>query len=164
MTHQSHDSSLASGSDPRLAPEASYPSERTAESAEPSVTLSTPVPAPRHLIPGERSRQGVPGSSFTALTRQVQELGLMRRRYGYYWAKLIGTVLVLAAWVLGFVWIGDSWWQLAMAAALAILMTQAAFLGHDAAHRQIFRSGRWNDWVSLIVANRLITVEGVEAG
>ena len=61
----------------------------------------------------------------------------MRRRYGYYWAKLIGTVLVLAAWVLGFVWIGDSWWQLAMAAALAILMTQAAFLGHDAAHRQI---------------------------
>jgi fatty acid desaturase len=158
MTHQSHDSSLASGSDPRLAPEASYPSERTAESAEPSVTLSTPVPAPRHLIPGERSRQGVPGSSFTALTRQVQELGLMRRRYGYYWAKLIGTVLVLAAWVLGFVWIGDSWWQLAMAAALAILMTQAAFLGHDAAHRQIFRSGRWNDWVSLIVANLLVGI------
>jgi hypothetical protein len=26
-------------------------------------------------------------------------MGLMRRRYGYYWAKLIGAVLILAAWV-----------------------------------------------------------------
>ena len=80
----------------------------------------------------------------------------MRRRYGYYWAKLIGAVLILAAWVVGFIWIGDSWWQLANAGILAVLMTQISFLGHDAAHRQIFRSGRWNDWVSLIIANLLI--------
>ena len=98
------------------------------------------------------------GSSFTALTRQVHELGLMRRRYGYYWTKLIGAVLVLAAWVVGFVWIGDSWWQLAWAAVLAVLATQIAFLGHDAAHRQIFRSGRWNDWASLVVANLLVGI------
>jgi fatty acid desaturase len=94
------------------------------------------------------------GSSFTALTRSIHEMGLMRRRYGYYWAKLIGAVLILAAWVVGFIWIGDSWWQLANAGVLAVLMTQISFLGHDAAHRQIFKSGRWNDWVSLIIANR----------
>ena len=82
------------------------------------------------------------GSSFTALTRRIHELGLMRRRYGYYWAKLIGAVVVLAAWVVAFVWIGNSWWQLISAAVLGVLMTQIAFLGHDAAHRQIFRSGR----------------------
>jgi hypothetical protein len=35
-------------------------------------------------------------------------------------------------------------------------MTQISFLGHDAAHRQIFKSGRWNDWVSLIIANLLV--------
>ena len=35
-------------------------------------------------------------------------------------------------------------------------MTQVAFLGHDAAHRQMFKSGRWNDWVSLIVANLFV--------
>src|SRR5215211_8468682 len=98
------------------------------------------------------------GSSFTALTRQVHELGLMRRRYSYYWAKLIGAVLVLAAWVAGFVWIGDSWWQLASAGLLAVIMTQTAFLGHDAAHRQMFKSGRWNDWISLIVANLLVGI------
>jgi fatty acid desaturase len=98
------------------------------------------------------------GSSFTALTRSIHELGLMRRRYGYYWAKLIGAAVVLAAWVVAFVWIGDSWWQLVSACVLAILMTQIAFLGHDAAHRQIFRSGRWNDWISLILANLFVGI------
>jgi fatty acid desaturase len=85
-------------------------------------------------------------------------MGLMRRRYGYYWAKLIGAVLILAAWVVGFIWIGDSWWQLVNAGVLAVLMTQISFLGHDAAHRQIFKSGRWNDWVSLIIANLLVGI------
>ena len=82
----------------------------------------------------------------------------MRRRYGYYWAKLSGAVVLLAAWVMAFIWIGDSWWQLASGAVLAVLMTQIAFLGHDAAHRQMFRSGRWNDWVSLIVANLFVGI------
>jgi len=95
-------------------------------------------------------------SSFTALARSIQEMGLMRRRYGYYWARLIGAVLILAAWVVVFILIGDSWWQLANAGILAVLMTQISFLGHDAAHRQIFKSGRWNDWVSLIIANLLV--------
>ena len=101
---------------------------------------------------------GQPGSSFTALTRQVHELGLMRRRYGYYWTKLVGAVVVLGLWLAAFVWIGDSWWQLAMAVALAVIMTQTAFLGHDAAHRQMFKSGKWNDWVSLILANLFVGI------
>jgi len=88
----------------------------------------------------------------------VQELGLMRRRYGYYWARLVGVVLVIAAWVAVFIWIGNSWWQLVLAAVLSVIMTQTAFLGHDAAHRQIFKSGKWNDWVSLIIANLLVGI------
>ena len=31
-------------------------------------------------------------------------------------------------------------------------MTQFGFLGHDAAHRQIFRSAAWNDWTSRVLA------------
>jgi hypothetical protein len=34
--------------------------------------------------------------------------------------------------VVGFILIGDSWWQLVNAGVLAVLMTQIAFLGHDA--------------------------------
>jgi fatty acid desaturase len=82
----------------------------------------------------------------------------MRRRYGYYWAKLVGAVTLLTAWILGFVWLGDTWWQLGSAAVLSVLLTQTAFLGHDAAHRQIFRSGKWNDWVSLIIANLMVGI------
>ncbi len=83
---------------------------------------------------------------------------MMRRRYGYYWTKMIGAVVVVATWATVFVLIGDSWWQLISAGVLAVIMTQIAFLGHDAAHRQIFTSGRWNDWVSLVIANLLVGI------
>ncbi|MGP3535631.1 fatty acid desaturase family protein [Microbacterium sp. RD1] len=102
-------------------------------------------------------RAGSRGASeFTALAQMIRDRGLLRRRYGYYWSKLIGLPLVLAAALLAFVWIGDTWWQLFTAAFLAVLFTQIAFLGHDAAHRQIFISGKWNDWVSLVLGNLLI--------
>jgi fatty acid desaturase len=116
--------------------------------------LSSLLAASSRAVPASERE----GSSFTALTRTIHELGLMRRRYGYYWTKLVGAVLILVAWVAAFVWIGDSWWQLVSAGVLAVLMTQIAFLGHDAAHRQIFKSGRWNDWISLVVANLLVGI------
>jgi fatty acid desaturase len=102
---------------------------------------------------GPRVRQV---SEFAELSRRVQEAGLMRRRYGYYWTKFSGMVLGGLALAGVFVWIGDSWWQLLTAAVVAIFMTQLAFLGHDAAHRQIFVSGRWNEWASLVVANLMV--------
>ena len=40
---------------------------------------------------------------FIALTRSIPEMGLMRRSYGYYSAKLIGALLILAAWVVVFI-------------------------------------------------------------
>ncbi|MCC2032920.1 fatty acid desaturase family protein [Microbacterium allomyrinae] len=95
-------------------------------------------------------------NDFTELSRTVVASGLMRRRYGYYWTKLIGGALVLAAALAGFVLIGDTWWQLFTAAALAIVFTQIAMLGHDAAHRQIFVSGRWNDWTSIVLGDLLV--------
>lgn len=95
-------------------------------------------------------------STFTELAQTVRERGLLRRRYGYYWSKLVGAPVVLIACILVFVWIGDTWWQLFTAAVLAIVFTQIAFLGHDAAHRQIFVSGRWNDWISLILGDLLV--------
>ena len=92
-------------------------------------------------------------SEFTALTRTVQEAGLMRRRYVHYWTRFAVLTLLLAGTVVAFVAIGESWWQLGIAALLAVLLGQVMFLGHDAAHRQIFASGRWNDWASLVLAN-----------
>jgi len=92
-------------------------------------------------------------SDFTALARTVQEAGLMRRRHGYYWTRFVVLTVLLLGIGAAIVLIGDSWWQLAVAAGLAVVLGQVMFLGHDAAHRQIFASGRWNDWSSLVIAN-----------
>jgi len=92
-------------------------------------------------------------NDFTELSRSVQETGLLERRYGYYWTRFGVLTALLAGTVAAMIAIGESWWQLAVAAVLAVLLGQVMFLGHDAAHRQIFKSGKWNDWASLVVAN-----------
>ena len=83
----------------------------------------------------------------------------MRRRYGYYWAKLIGAVAAPGRLGGG---LHLDRRQLVAARQRrrprGVVMTQIAFLGHDAAHRQMFKSGRWNDWVSLIIANLLVGI------
>src|SRR5690606_23736323 len=50
------------------------------------------------------------------------------------------------AWV-AFAFLGDSWWQLGIAAVLAVVFAQLAFIGHDAGHKQIFRTRKPNDVV-----------------
>jgi len=102
-----------------------------------------------------------PTSAFTALTRDVRAGGHLERRYTFYGFRLAGAALALAGLVTAVVLVGDSWWQLLVAAVAAVVFTQCAFLGHDAAHRQIFVSGRANDWTSLLLANLAV---GLSAG
>ncbi|GHS87115.1 fatty acid desaturase [Actinomycetota bacterium] len=112
-----------------------------------------PGTAPSLTDPSGGSPRTRQVSEFTALTRTVQDAGLMRRRYGYYWTRFVVLTGLLAALTAAVVLVGDSWWQLTLAAGLAVVLGQVMFLGHDAAHRQIFASGRWNDWASLVIAN-----------
>ncbi|TWP53635.1 acyl-CoA desaturase [Lentzea tibetensis] len=79
------------------------------------------------------------------LSRLVRRAGLLDRRYGYYAMKISLTLLALVAGCAGFVVLGDSWWQLVSAVFFAGMFAQIAFLGHDAGHGQIFRTGRAND-------------------
>ena len=82
------------------------------------------------------------GSEYAQLSRQIKEAGLLERRGGYYAWKIAATAVALAAGWTVFVMVGNSWWQLAVAAFLAVVFTQIGFLGHDAGHRQIFGSRR----------------------
>lgn len=91
-------------------------------------------------------------SLYTELAAQVRETGLLGRRYAYYWNRIGLVVAAFAAIWLGFFLLGNSWFQLLLAGALGVLLTQFGFLGHDAAHRQIFRSAAWNDWTSRVLA------------
>ncbi|MEV0129169.1 acyl-CoA desaturase [Dactylosporangium sp. NPDC050688] len=96
------------------------------------------------------------GSQYAQLSRRVKQAGLLERRPGYYGVRIgvVGFAFV-ATWAV-FVLVGPSWWQLCTAVVLAVLFTQAGFLGHDAGHRQIFRSRRANDVTGLLHANLLI--------
>ena len=95
-------------------------------------------------------------SDYAELSREVKQARLLERRPGYYAAKIGLTALLVAAGWTAFLQAGDSWYQLATAAYLAIVFTQAGFLGHDAGHRQIFRTRRANDIVGLIAGNLVI--------
>jgi len=95
-------------------------------------------------------------SDYTELSRLVRAAGLMRRRYLYYWTRITGNVVALAAVAVAVVLLGDSWFQLVLAAVLAAVLTQFGFLGHDAAHRQIFASHRWNDWTGRLVSGLVV--------
>ena len=93
------------------------------------------------------------GSDYAELSRQIRRAGLLDRRPWYYaWKITITTVLFAAGWA-AFVAVGDSWWQLAVAAFLAVMFTQIGFLGHDAGHRQILRSRRANYIVGILHGN-----------
>jgi fatty acid desaturase len=93
------------------------------------------------------------GSDFAHLSRLIKAAGLMDRRRGYYVGKILLIVVLAAAGAAMFVLLGDSWWQLAVAAYFAALFTQIGFLGHDAGHRQIFASRRTNDLLGWACAN-----------
>jgi hypothetical protein len=77
---------------------------------------------------------------------------------GYYTAKLILNLVLLAAGGAAIAAPEDSWWQLLTAAYLAVVFTQLALVGHDAGHRQIFRSRRANNLVGLVQANLLVGI------
>src|SRR5699024_4584899 len=85
-----------------------------------------------------------------------KDAGLMQRRVGRYITRMIFLGLALAgAFTLLFT-LGDTYWQLAVAALFGVLFTQAGFLTHDAAHQQIFSSGKRNAWFSRICGNLIV--------
>ncbi|MFC0112061.1 fatty acid desaturase family protein [Kibdelosporangium aridum] len=101
-------------------------------------------------IPAIQSSKPRRGNDFTELSRWVRRAGLLRRRYGYYAARIAINVLVFAGGAVLFVLLGDSWWQLLTVVLFAVVFTQFAFIGHDAGHRQIFGSRRGNDLVGYL--------------
>ncbi|MGW2253825.1 fatty acid desaturase family protein [Kitasatospora sp. NPDC001660] len=96
------------------------------------------------------------GSDFAQLSRRIAAEGLLDRRHGYYAAR---AGLVLAAFAAG--WyalfaLGDTWWQLGLAAAMSVVFAQIGLLSHDLAHRQVFARRVPSEIGGRIAANLLM--------
>ncbi|MCI0158725.1 acyl-CoA desaturase [Leifsonia shinshuensis] len=104
---------------------------------------------------GDRSN---PTTQYSALLRTVRDAGLLSRRRGFYIGMFIILVVVLSAVGVGFVLLGDSWFQLILAGILGLVFTQFAFLGHEASHRQVFTSGKANDVAARVIANLIVGI------
>lgn len=114
-------------------------------------TAQRQLPAPDRPSPG-----ALYVNSFTELSRQVRDSHLLERRYGWYWSRIIGTLVAFAAVWVAVALVGNSWWQLVVAGVLAVVSAQIGFLGHDGAHRQIFLSWQWNKWTSRVLSGLFI--------
>ncbi len=97
-------------------------------------------------------------STFSTLRAAVQAEGLLGRTRTFYVLLCSGLGLGIVGLGVAFVLLGDSWWQLAVAGALGILLTQFAFLGHEASHRQILASGPANDRLGRVLAAGVVGI------
>jgi fatty acid desaturase len=109
--------------------------------------LTAPLPRPHPYT-----------SEFSELLGRVKDSKLLDRAVGYYMTLLVVLSVALGATFTGMYFIGDSWAQLALAPLVAIIMTQFSFVTHEAAHRQVFSSGRKNDIVARILANGVVGI------
>lgn len=83
--------------------------------------------------------------AYKDVSQTVRESGLLRRTPWFYTFVATLIAVALGGAITGFILLGDSWFQLLIAAALGIIFTQIAFLTHEAAHRQILPLAPAND-------------------
>ncbi|MGY5121974.1 fatty acid desaturase family protein [Streptomyces sp. 900105755] len=105
------------------------------------MTFSIDAPTAAATAAGPARTSG-PGSDFARLSRRIAEAGLLDRRPGYYTVRLGLVIAALLGGTAAFLALGDTWWQLATAAAMAFVFGQVALVAHDLAHRQVFRRRR----------------------
>jgi fatty acid desaturase len=108
------------------------------------MTAIVEAPAPRR------------GSDYASLIKSVRAAGLLDRQLLSYGIRAFLTLSLYAATCFAVVWLGDSWYQLIVAAVFGLAYGQIAFLGHDAGHQAIFTSRRLNDALGRSLGNVLV--------
>ncbi|WNI17153.1 fatty acid desaturase family protein [Actinacidiphila sp. ITFR-21] len=125
----------------------------TTHETSPPTTGSLP---PSLVAASDGTLAGTPddaGSDFARLARRVATSGLLKRRPGYYSARIGGIAFLYAGTWAAFAFLGSSWWQLATAGVLGVLFAQIALVAHDIAHRQVFRLRRPSEVAGRIAGN-----------
>jgi fatty acid desaturase len=100
-------------------------------------------------------------SNFSQVLNLVRDAGYLKKKPSFYIIRLVViSVIASALWTgAGFLaWAAtlNGWWMVlafAIVALLGVMSAQYGFIAHEAAHRQIFRNNKLNDWTGLILAN-----------
>ena len=124
-----------------------------------SVQLGSPSqqPAPRlttdvlTVSPPQEQVEHQQINEFEELRQLVRQRGLLDKQPAYYTYKILSTLGLLALSLTVLALVDTLWVQLMNAIFLGFVFAQIGFIGHDAGHRQIFRSIRNNEIISLII-------------
>ena len=100
---------------------------------------------------------------FNRVLHQVRDAGLLAKKPSFYVIRLaVLSVVAVGFWILGGVVANlsqqNQLWMIAAFAVVALLgvvSAQYGFIAHEAAHRQVFRNNKVNDWTGLLLANLL---------
>jgi fatty acid desaturase len=97
-------------------------------------------------------------SHYTEILNRVKNAGLLKKTPMFYINRLIVITLInLALWI-GLYFISTTsngliWLSLPVVMLLGVFSAQYGFIGHEAAHRQIFNNNKLNDATGIILAN-----------
>ena len=120
--------------------------------------MTTAAAEPSRII--KTGSRGVPNtlSEFSALLHTVRDAGLLRRSKRFYGMTFgVITTAMVATWF-GFALLHDTWYLLLIAGVLGVLFTQYAFITHELSHRQVFESGKLNDFSGRIMADLVVGI------
>jgi fatty acid desaturase len=122
--------------------------------------MSAPTVSPvvRIIRTKQRGDRVNPTTEYSALLHTVRDAGLLRRTRGYYYTVFGILTLAVGGIIAGSILLGPSWYQLILAGVLGIVLTQYAFLAHEASHRQVFESGKANDYAGRTIANLFVGI------
>ncbi|HXF01971.1 MAG TPA: acyl-CoA desaturase [Arthrobacter sp.] len=125
---------------------------------DPQPESAAPIfPAPASQGPTPKPPNNI-AAGYLALADKIRQSGLQQRRRWYYITLFTVLLALLAAAWTGFSLLGNSWYQLLIASAIGALFTQFAFLSHEAAHHQVFKSKRVNEWAARLVGTSLVGI------
>ncbi|MDQ1574509.1 MAG: hypothetical protein QOH44_2068 [Actinomycetota bacterium] len=134
------------------------PAGKSPKCRGPVTSSSAATPAVVRIIRTGPRGLANPTSEFASLLSTVKDAGLLRRRRLFYILTFATIAVAMGgAWV-GFVLLRNTWYELLIAGVLGVLLTQFAFLAHEASHRQIWESGKVNDHTGRLIADLLVGI------
>ncbi len=95
-------------------------------------------------------------NEYAELKHQIKEAGLLEKQPFYYIKRMAILVVLLAVSIAILFLVKPFWLQILNAAFLAFITTQLGLVGHEAGHRQIFRTTWKNEIFGLVAGNLLI--------